>query len=290
MKKISLFLILALLLCLAGCAEAKSTPPIVATTKPVYDFTSLLCSGTDLQVGRLINENVSCLHDYSLSVKQVRMAEAAQVMVISGAGLEAFMDELLAGCDHLIISSQGISSLECTQDHEHTHDHSHEIDAHIWLSPINAKRMAQNICQGLSLAYPDYSATFQQNLAALSNDLDALQAYGEEQLSALSCRELVTFHDGFGYMAHAFDLTIAAAVEEESGSEASAKELIELIELIELHQIPAIFAEINGSTSAPGIIAAETGTSVHLLDMAMGEGDYFASMRKNIDTLKEALG
>lgn len=288
MRKISLFLILALLLCLAGCAATESMPTIVATTKPVYDFTSLLCTGTNLQVGQLINENVSCLHDYSLSVKQVRMAEAAQVMVISGAGLESFMEDMLSGCDYLIDSSQGISSLECAQDHDH--DHNHEVDAHIWLSPVNAKLMAQNIYRGLSLAYPNYADIFQQNLTVLESDLDVLQAYGEEALSSLSCRELVTFHDGFGYLAHAFDLSIAAAVEEESGSEASAKELIELIELIKQHQIPAIFAEINGSTSAPGIIAGETGVSVHLLDMAMGDSDYFESMRRNIDTLKEALG
>ena len=288
MRKISLFLILALLLCLAGCAVTESSPDIVATTKPVYDFTSLLCTGTNLQVGQLINENVSCLHDYSLSVKQVRMAEAAQVMVISGAGLEDFMEDMLSGCDYLIDSSAGIATLECIEEHDH--DHAHEADAHIWLSPVNAKLMAQNICRGLSLAYPDYADVFQQNLTTLLNDLDVLQAYGEEALSSLSCRELVTFHDGFGYLAHAFDLSIAAAVEEESGSEASAKELIELIELIKQHQIPAIFAEINGSTSAPGIIAGETGVSVHLLDMAMGDSDYFESMRRNIDTLKEALG
>ena len=290
MRKISLFLILALLLCLVGCSTAQPTPAIVATTKPVYDFTSALCRGTSLQIGQLINENVSCLHDYSLSVNQVRMAEAAQVMVISGAGLEVFMENMLTGCDYLIDSSVGISLLECEQEHDHDHDHAHEADAHIWLSPINAKQMAQNICQGLSVAYPDYADTFQQNLSGLLNNLDALQTYGEEMLSSLSCRDLVTFHDGFGYLAHAFDLRIAAAVEEESGSEASAKELIELIALIEQHQIPAIFAEINGSASAPGIIAGETGVSVHLLDMAMGDGDYFENMRKNIDTLKEALG
>ena len=288
MRKISLFLIVALLLCLASCSAAQPTPAIVATTKPVYDFTSALCIGTNLQIGQLINENVSCLHDYSLSVNQVRMAEAAQVMVISGAGLESFMEDMLSGCDYLIDSSAGISTLECEQEHDH--DHTHETDAHIWLSPTNAKQMAQNICQGLSVAYPDYTDTFQQNLAVLLNNLEALQIYGEEMLASLSCRDLVTFHDGFGYLAHAFDLRIAAAVEEESGSEASAKELIELIELIDQHQIPAIFAEINGSLSAPGIIAGETGVSIHLLDMAMGDGDYFESMRRNIDTLKEALG
>ena len=290
MKKISLFISVAILLCLVGCAAPQDAPSVVATTKPVYDFTSLLCQGTDIQVGLLIAENVSCLHDYSLRVNQVRMAEAAEVIVISGAGLEAFMEDLLIGCDHLIDSSEDIPLLGCDEAHELDHDHNHEADAHIWLSPLNAKKMTQNICAGLCLAYPEHTATFQKNLAQLEEELDALQTYGEEALSSLSCRKLVTFHDSFGYLAHAFNLSIVASMEEESGSEASAKELIELINLIENHQIPAIFAETNGSLSAPGIISAEIGVPVHTLDMAMGESSYFESLRYNIDTLKEALG
>lgn len=290
MRKISLLLALVLLVVLVGCSSPQPTPEVMATTKPVYDFTTALCSNTDISVGLLIGESVSCLHDYSLNVSQVRNAEAAKVMVISGAGLEDFMADLLAGCNTVIDSSAGVPLLECTEEHDHDHDHAHEADAHIWLAPKNAKVMAQNICDGLCKTYPQQSAVFQGNLAELESQLDALQAYGEEVLSSLSHRELVTFHDGFGYLAHAFDLTVVAAVEEESGSEASAKELIELIELVQQHHIPAIFAETNGSVSAPGIISAETGVSVYTLDMAMGSSDYFENMRHNIDTLKEALG
>ena len=200
------------------------------------------------------------------------------------------MEDILQGT--IIDTSANIPLLECAHehDHDHGHDHDHEVDNHIWLDPANANIMAANICEGLCAAYPQHATQFRENLTALHAELDALQAYAEEQLSGLSCRELITFHDGFGYLAHAFGLEIAAAVEEESGSEASAKELIELIELVKHHNIPAIFCETNGSISAPQIIAAETGVSVHTLDMAMGESDYFESMYRNIDVLKEALG
>lgn len=287
MKKLSLLLIFALLVAVAGCSSPRETPQIMATTKPVYDFTSRLCNGTNLSVGLLINESVSCLHDYSLSVAQVRNAEAAQIIVISGAGLEDFMSDLLDNCDTIIDSSADVPLLECMEEHDH--DHHHEADAHIWLDPENAKIMAENICSGLCAAYPEHTAKFQQNLTALQADLDALQSYGEEALSSLSCREMVTFHDGFGYFAQAFDLTIAAAMEEESGSEASAKELIHLIELMQSHNIPAVFTEVNGSASAARIISTEIGISSHALDMGMS-GDYFTIMRHNINTVKEALG
>ncbi len=289
MRKISFVLVIAILLVLYGCSAPQPTPQIMATTKPVYDFTQYLCSGTGLSVGLLIDESVSCLHDYSLSVAQVRNAAAAETIILSGAGLEDFMSDLLADRETVIDSSVGVSLLECTEEHEHDHDHHHEADAHIWLAPENAKIMAQNICDGLCEAYPAHSTTMEQNLASLLAELDALQTYGKEELSSLSCRKMVTFHDGFGYFAQAFDLTIAAAVEEESGSEASAKELIHLIELMQEQNIPAVFTEINGSVSAAKIINTEIGASVYTLDMGM-TGDYFEMMYRNIKAVKEALG
>ena len=82
---------------------------------------------------------------------------------------------------------------------------------------------------------------------------------------------------------------IVEAIEEESGAEASAKELIHLVEEVRHHDIRAIFVEENGSGSAASIIAAETGVSLFSLSMAMSGDDYFEAMYANIDALKEAL-
>ena len=79
------------------------------------------------------------------------------------------------------------------------------------------------------------------------------------------------------------------AIEEESGSEASARELIHLIEEVEYHQLPAVFIEKSGSSSAADIISRETGCSVFTLDMAMSGESYFDAMYHNIDSVKEAL-
>ena len=283
----------AVLLC--GCAPKADYAPIAATTLPVWDFTSRLCQGTPLAVTRLVTEQVSCLHDYSLNVRQVKAAEAAQVVVISGAGLEDFLDDLLLDVP-TIDASQGISLLhsdEAHEEEEHHHEedgHHHEEDPHIWLSPENAQVMAQNICDGLSRQYPDYEDTFRVNLEDLLSQLEALQSYGKEQLSDLQCRELIPFHDGFSYFAQAFHLTILESVEEESGSEASAKDLIHLTELVRDHNLPAIFTEVSGSDSTAQVIARETGCKVYALDMAMSGDSYFKAIYHNIDTIREALG
>lgn len=290
MKVKALLLIVILLLAiLSGCAKPE-TAQVAATTLPVYQFTLQLCDGTGISVTRLVTESVSCLHDYSLNVSQVRAAESAQTIVISGAGLESFMEDILSNAQSVIDSSQGIELLGCENEHDHGHDHHHhEEDSHIWLSPANAKMMAQNICSGLCAQFPEHKDTFLKNLADIQDELDALQAYGEAQLKNLSCRELVTFHDGFGYFAQAFDLNILEAIEEESGSEASAQELIRLIQIVQEHNIPAVFTESNGSTSAAYVISRETGADVFRLDMAMAGEDYFESMYYNIDTIREAL-
>ena len=286
-------IILLLVLTATGCTASQEPAQIAATTLPVYEFTARLCDGTGITVTRLITENVSCLHDYSLNVTQVRSAEAAELVVISGAGLEEFMDDILpeASC---LDSSSGIALMEGGHSHEHDHEdsdhHHHEADSHIWLSPENAKQMATNICAGLSDKYPNHSDIFAKNLQLLLSDIDTLQTYGEQVLSTLSCRELITFHDGFSYLASSFGLTILEAVEEESGSEASAAELKHLIEEVRHHNLPAIFTETNGSDSAASVIARETGANIYTLDMAMSGDSWFDAMYRNIDTLKEALG
>ena len=281
-----------IIICIFTGCSAGETAQVAATTLPVYEFTCRIAEGTGITVTRLVTESVSCLHDYSLNVDQVKAAEAAELIVISGAGLEEFMEDILLGKPS-VDASAGLELLcpEETHDHDHGHEgHHHEQDPHIWLSPANAAIMAHNICQGLTGQYPEYEETFSANLEALTSDLHTLQIYGESQLSSLSCRDLVTFHDGFGYLAQAFDLQILEAVEEESGSEASARELIRLIGIVNEHDLPAVFTEINGSVSAAGTIARETGANTFALDMAMGGDSYFTAMYHNIDTIKEALG
>ena len=294
MRRICLILLLVCLL-LSGCQTADTPAMVVATTLPVYDFTVALCQSTDITVERLINESVSCLHDYSLSVSQVKAVESAEIIVCSGAGLEDFLRDLLENSVK-VDASAGISLLCTSHSHDHD-DHAHhahedtqEFDAHIWLSPANASCMAKNIAAGLIDHYPQHEQQIQNNLTALLQNLDVLQQYGQQTLSELRSRDLITFHDGFSYFADSFDLHILEAVEEESGSEASAKELIHLITLVQDHKLPAIFTETHGSVSAANVISRETGANIYALDMCMGDTGYFEAMYRNIDTIKEALG
>ncbi len=288
-RRITIIILLTICLSLTACAK-KASAQIVATTRPVYEFTVALCDGTDFSVTQLITENISCLHDYTLQTSQMQAIESAEHIVISGAGLEAFLEDVLQDTDKIIDASAGVPLLSIGDHHEHHGDHAHhEDDPHIWLSPANAKIMANNICSELTFAYPQHAQVFSANLHALNAKLDKLQQHADAVLSGITARKIITFHDGFSYMADALDLEILHAIEEESGSEASAAELIQLIDTVNTHKLNVIFTETNGSCSAADIISRETGARIFQLDMCISCDSYINAMYQNINTLREAL-
>ncbi len=275
--------LLALALLLSGCAAQKSEPSadILATTAPVAQLVGAITAGTDLTVETLISESVSCVHDYALSVDQMRAVESAHLVVLSGAGLEEFMGDALASCETVIDASAGLSLLPGEEG---------EYDPHTWLAPENMIAMTRTVEAALAAEYPQHAALFAENADIWCEKLEALQTYGEQQLADLSCRKLVTFHDGFAYFAQAFDLEIAASMEIEAGSEPSARELEAIITLLRDQNIPAVFTEINGTADAAELVSRETGCAVFSLDTAISSADYLSAMTRNIDTIKEALG
>ena len=291
MKRLSLCILLTMvLLFLAACSGTEAKANITATTMPVYTFTQALCRDTPLQVELLVQENVSCLHDYTLTIRHMKNLEKAEVVVISGGGLEDFLSDVITDSKTVIDASLGIEQHCAEEPSDHEHAHHHEQDPHFWLSIQNARKMAHNIYDRLAGLYPQFSAQFQSNLVLLDRQFKALEAYAQEQLSSLACRKIISFHDGFSYMAEDLNLSILYSIEEESGSEASAKDLAFICDLVAEQHIPAVFTEKNGSVAAAEVICRETGCKQYNLDMAMSGSDYFEAMYTNIDTLKEALG
>lgn len=286
MKKVRCLMAVLLILCLlTACGTSQSAEQkdqetmILATTYPMYYLTSQLTEGTEgLQVELMVSEAVSCLHDYTLTTGQMKMIEQADLIVMNGAGLEEFMASALKSVpeDKLVDSAEGIALLD--------------DDPHIWLDPEYFAQQGENIAAALTERYPAYADTFSDNESALTAELTDLKAELRDSVADLSCRELITFHDGFSYFAQGLDLTIAAAIEEEEGAEASAAELKEICDLIAEENIPAIFVERNGSTNAAEIISRETGVGVFTLNTMMdGQTDYMTAMRENVSAVKEAL-
>ena len=317
MKKTMLAVLLAaLLLSLPGCGRApeeEARLTVVCTTYPIYLFASALTEGVEgVAVERLDTGTTSCLHDYTLSMEDMKKLERADIIALNGAGLEEFLEDALAASDAQVIDcSEGVELLENLshrhdEDEEDEHDHGH-WDPHYWMDPQRAVQMVRNIRDGLTEVDGAHAQQFADNTAAAVDVLD-IQNQGVPRENALVLatghtaldsicghREMITFHDGFQYFAQAFGLELLASIEEEAGSEASAHEIVEITELVREYNIPVIFTEVNGSDATAKAVARETGCEVYQLDMIMsGEGtgvqDYLNAMVKNLQTAAEALG
>lgn len=303
MKKfISLCLTFALTLGLLTACDTRSedtTGTVIAcTTYPVYLLTQAVTESIpDVDVELVVNQQLSCLHNYTLTMSDMKTIEQANVLVINGAGLESFLEDVLESRAYLD-ATQGLPLL-CSEGHHHEeaddHQEEEEYDPHGWLDPTLAGQMAQNIATGLAAQDPTHKGAYMDNAQHIVTELTALQKELQGEVSDLSCKELIPFHDGFRYFAEAFGLTILASVEEEEGAEASAREINELAELIRSHHIPCVFVEKNGSDSAAQALSLECGISVAALDMGMsgaesggGLAAYEALLRYNIETIREA--
>ena len=93
MKKRIIPLLLALALVLTGCGGGSSADTdnarlrVVTTTYPIYLFASALTRDVDgVVVERLDTGSTSCLHDYTLSVNDMKKLAHAQVVALNGAG------------------------------------------------------------------------------------------------------------------------------------------------------------------------------------------------------------
>ena len=312
MKKSLLAGLLAGLFLLSSC----SAPPargeedhaftVAAMTYPVYLFAARVMEGAENAVAEaVVNQPMSCLHDYTMTVADMKNLQGADLLLLNGVGLEDFMSAAIA--------SSGLPTVDCSEnvpllhygedsgEHEgHGHDdHDHgEYDPHIWMDPDRAAVMVGNIAAALSAADPGNADLYAANAEAYQAELTALADELRARLTGLERRELVTFHEGFGYFADSMGLTVLKAIEEEAGSEASAKEIVEIVTLVNEHGLPAIFTEANGSDATARAVARETGAEVRQLTMLMSadgvpegaDDPYRAGLEWNVDTILEALG
>ncbi len=309
MKKRLFAGLLAGLLMLSACSASPAQETgfsVAATTYPIYLLAREVTAGVEgVTVTPVVNQSVSCLHDYTLTIPNMKAIEQADLLLLNGVGLEDFMDDALEGRSYVDCSA-GIALLESgEEDHDHDHDHeghsAHdghdhgEHDPHIWMDPGRAAQMAETIAAGLAEADPDHAEAYLANGQAVAEELTSLKSDLNQQLEVLTCRELITFHDGFAYFADAFGLDILAAIEEEEGSEASAKDIVEIVGYVKEYHLPSIFVEANGSDATANAISRECGVAVHTLSMLMsGPTDdlsvtYSSLMRENINALLEAL-
>ncbi|MBW7571524.1 metal ABC transporter substrate-binding protein [Caproiciproducens faecalis] len=290
-KRVAAVILAAAIMVLSvGCAgrtEKNIRFRVVTSFYPLYIMALNITEGVPgVQVDNMAGQQTGCLHDYQLQSKDMKNIEQADVFVINGAGMESFMSKVTSQLPNLkvIDSSKGIELLT---------DESGEENPHIWVSISNYIRQVSNLEKGLSQADPQNAEAYRKNAQDYLAKLSVLRDQMHRELSHITHRDIITFHEAFPYFAEEFDLNIVSVVNREPDSQPSARELAETIRLIRGSGVKAVFAEPQYPKSAANIVANESGAKVYSLDPAVTGEDskdaYLNAMEGNLKTLKEAL-
>ncbi|MFJ2687213.1 zinc ABC transporter substrate-binding protein ZnuA [Pseudomonas sp. NPDC087342] len=157
-------------------------------------------------------------HNYALRPSDVRKVQSVDLVYWIGPDMEGFLPRVLKGRTLPTVAVQDLPGMklrhfaEDSQSHaedadEHDHDHRPgTLDAHLWLSPINARVIATKMAADLSVADPDNAARYQSNLKAFDERLDALDLRLKARLASVAGKPYFVFHEAFDYFEDAYGL------------------------------------------------------------------------------------
>ena len=296
--------LLAAALLLSGCRAAndknsgkgdagdrQSGLHVVTSFFPVYVAVINVTDGVPgVMVTNMTEPQTGCLHDYSLRPSDLRLLEKADVFIVNGAGMESFLEDVLS-------QQQDLEIIEAAAGIQTIREENGEENPHVWVSLSNVAAYVQNIADGLAALDERNAELYRKNAASYIGKIEALRQEMHRELDGLKNRDIITFHEAFPYFAQEFGLNIVSVVEREPGTEPTPKELAEIIGIVRQTGVRALFAEPQYSSGAMETIAAETGAVVYTLDpVVTGEAvpgardAYLDAMRRNMETLKKALG
>lgn len=273
----------------SGTAQTKQLT-VVTSFYPMYISTINITKGVEgVNVINMTKPQTGCLHDYQLTPEDLKTLEKADLFVVNGAGMEAFLDKAVK-------QQAKMKIIEASKNIELLKDENDEENPHVWVSITNNIVQVKNIAEQLSVADPAHAVQYQNNAVEYTNKLEALRSEMHKALDNMPNKQIITFHEAFPYFAKEFNLNIVDVIEREPGTEPSPKELEETIAKIKAANIRALFAEPQYPSKAAQTIARETSATVFSLDpVVTGETNpeaydaYLTAMKENMKILKEAL-
>ena len=178
-------------------------------------------------------------------------------------------------------------------DEEKHDDHNHGgTDPHVWLSPVNAQVIAQNIYDGLVAAHPEHEAELQANLNTLLADLEALDQAYETSLMSCEADIIMVTHNAYQYLAEEYDFEVLSISGLSPESEPTPGQLAELIDEAEYHNLGHIFFEELVSPRVAEVIAQEVGAETLTINPVAGsvnDVSYQDIMQENLEQLQIGL-
>lgn len=223
-------------------------------------------------------------HTYEPRPSQMVSLNKAKIYTKLGSGLEfelTYLDKIIAVNKNMLIvdCSKGVDLIASQEPDEPG------SDPHIWLSPLNAKKIVRNICDGLVQVDPANKSYYEVNRDAYLRQLDNLHYEIMNSLSKTTDRNFMVYHPSFSYFARDYNLTQLSI--EESGKEPTAASIAALIEKAKQNNIKVIFASTQFNPQSARAIASGIGGRVVFIDPLAK--DYIANLRTMLSEMVAAM-
>ncbi|MGC7838288.1 zinc ABC transporter substrate-binding protein [Pseudomonas sp. L7] len=150
-------------------------------------------------------------HNYALRPSDVRKVGDADLLYWIGPDMESFLPRVLGSRSKPTVAVQALPGMklrrfgEDSHSHEEDHDdHDHDhrpgsLDAHLWLSSVNARVIAAKMASDLAAADPANAARYQANQKAFGERLDALDQRIKARVAGIAGKPYFVFHEAFDY-------------------------------------------------------------------------------------------
>lgn len=288
----------ALLLLSASAARGETKKPLLlaATIFPAAEIVRRV-AGPDARVIQVLPPGASP-HTFDLTPGQVRKLQDVRLVFKIG-GIDDWVDSVAESLPRasMVTLDKGIA---LRPFHEEGHGHAGhgtgrglENDPHYWLSAANGAIMARTVAGALSACDPVHASRYQANYLRLARELSALHAELQNELSGLTNRRLIVFHDGWRYFAAAYGLEIAAVFQAAPGREPTPRELQGLYAQARRYRIKAVFSEPQLPAASLQPLLQDLGLRLVVLDPlggAAGGDSYAALLRRIARAIHRALG
>jgi len=150
-------------------------------------------------------------------------------------------------------------------DHDDHEGHNHgEHDPHIWLDPINAKVILNEMVEHLIENDPNNASTYKSNLTKALKDLDKLTLDVMTELNKST--PSIVFHDAYQYFEERFNVKVLGAFTVNTDVMPGAEQLAEIREIIEHDKITCIFSEPQFNPDIINAVAKDMDIKTGVLD------------------------
>ena len=127
-------------------------------------------------------------------------------------------------------------------DHDGHEGHAHgEFDPHIWLDPMNAKVILNEMVEHLIENDAKNASKYKSNLKKALKEIDKLNKDVKAELSKSTAS--IVFHDAYQYFEERYNVNILGAFTVNTDVMPGAEQLAEIREIIEHDKVACVFSE-----------------------------------------------